>query len=391
MFSPCEYLGIKSILKYCKELFIIVLLAFAYGVYGLSWVLNGRNVRPLPSRYPSVPLSEDFGTVLLNTGLTVLKTTRSIGLLTEMDPIHLPLAVGLSPAVSAQLAQKARRRFSDETPLNRNLDQEALRQSSSSRQQLANSGVLVDVLWRQWALLFMYLFTALELCVMFTIRILTGFRFRPRAVPSSQQTRLPSSTINPLFFDSELEESLDPDYVPGEGDDDLVSEQTTSSDSSDLEEEEDSDDDQRTLNENVPQRGEEDIYQELFDLARDIHENDGEASPSFDPLPRFLAWMSASPSGSKRYWTRSSSVSAIGEGLPISPQRNSFALTSLPTFGETRLCVICQAEKRSIVLRPCGCLCLCDEGCRQSLAARKFRDCPCCRREILGYSKIFEP
>ena len=37
----------------------------------------------------------------------------------------------------------------------------------------------------------------------------------------------------------------------------------------------------------------------------------------------------------------------------------------------TRLCVVCAAENRCIVLRPCGCLCLCDD-CREALALRKF-------------------
>ncbi|KAJ3227799.1 hypothetical protein HK099_000053 [Clydaea vesicula] len=55
-----------------------------------------------------------------------------------------------------------------------------------------------------------------------------------------------------------------------------------------------------------------------------------------------------------------------------------------------RVCVVCHCEKRTIVLRPCGCLCLCDD-CREALAIRRFNDCPCCRRKVRGFSKIYEP
>ncbi|KAH6560203.1 hypothetical protein BASA60_000402 [Batrachochytrium salamandrivorans] len=56
-----------------------------------------------------------------------------------------------------------------------------------------------------------------------------------------------------------------------------------------------------------------------------------------------------------------------------------------------RLCVVCQQEPRCIVLRPCGCLCLCDSGCREALALRDYKECPCCRRSVKGYQKIYEP
>ncbi|KAI8930147.1 hypothetical protein BC831DRAFT_440583 [Entophlyctis helioformis] len=57
----------------------------------------------------------------------------------------------------------------------------------------------------------------------------------------------------------------------------------------------------------------------------------------------------------------------------------------------TRPCVVCHLEPRSIVLRPCGCLCLCDTGCREALALRDYKECPCCRRPVKGYQKIFQP
>ncbi|CUA70186.1 hypothetical protein RSOLAG22IIIB_00536 [Rhizoctonia solani] len=56
-------------------------------------------------------------------------------------------------------------------------------------------------------------------------------------------------------------------------------------------------------------------------------------------------------------------------------------------------CVICTVEPRSVICWPCRCLALCDE-CRGSLASRMGagkHQCPCCRRGVEGYSRIFIP
>ncbi|KAF8868869.1 hypothetical protein BD779DRAFT_824016 [Infundibulicybe gibba] len=58
-----------------------------------------------------------------------------------------------------------------------------------------------------------------------------------------------------------------------------------------------------------------------------------------------------------------------------------------------RLCVICICEAREVICWPCRCLAMCD-GCRETLATRgapaKHR-CPCCRRNVEGYSRIYIP
>ncbi|KAF9246244.1 hypothetical protein BU15DRAFT_85024 [Melanogaster broomeanus] len=58
-----------------------------------------------------------------------------------------------------------------------------------------------------------------------------------------------------------------------------------------------------------------------------------------------------------------------------------------------RHCVICTAEPRQIICWPCRCLALCDD-CRENLATRSPASkhaCPCCRRNVEGYSKIYIP
>ncbi|RPD56416.1 hypothetical protein L227DRAFT_508480 [Lentinus tigrinus ALCF2SS1-6] len=58
-----------------------------------------------------------------------------------------------------------------------------------------------------------------------------------------------------------------------------------------------------------------------------------------------------------------------------------------------RACVICTVEPRDIICWPCRCLALCDD-CRNNLASRSSASkhtCPCCRRSVEGYSKIYIP
>ncbi|KAI9829849.1 MAG: hypothetical protein M1819_005947 [Sarea resinae] len=53
-------------------------------------------------------------------------------------------------------------------------------------------------------------------------------------------------------------------------------------------------------------------------------------------------------------------------------------------------CVVCQSNPRSILVWPCRCLSLC-EDCRVALAMNNFGNCVCCRRDVVGFSRIFVP
>ncbi|EIN07133.1 hypothetical protein PUNSTDRAFT_53525 [Punctularia strigosozonata HHB-11173 SS5] len=58
-----------------------------------------------------------------------------------------------------------------------------------------------------------------------------------------------------------------------------------------------------------------------------------------------------------------------------------------------RNCVVCTIAPRDIICWPCRCLALCD-GCRENLASRASapkHSCPCCRRTVEGYSRIYIP
>jgi hypothetical protein len=65
--------------------------------------------------------------------------------------------------------------------------------------------------------------------------------------------------------------------------------------------------------------------------------------------------------------------------------------TGAPGMGATGpMCVVCQDAPRTILLWPCGCLCLCDE-CRVSMATRNFSNCVCCRTATEGFGRLFVP
>jgi hypothetical protein len=54
------------------------------------------------------------------------------------------------------------------------------------------------------------------------------------------------------------------------------------------------------------------------------------------------------------------------------------------------MCVVCQDEPRTILLWPCGCLCVCDD-CRVSMATRNFTNCVCCRTSTEAFSRLYVP
>ncbi|KAI9797143.1 MAG: hypothetical protein M1833_005658 [Piccolia ochrophora] len=53
-------------------------------------------------------------------------------------------------------------------------------------------------------------------------------------------------------------------------------------------------------------------------------------------------------------------------------------------------CVVCQSSARTVLVWPCRCLSLC-EDCRVALAMNNFGNCVCCRRDVVGFSRIYVP
>jgi hypothetical protein len=92
---------------------------------------------------------------------------------------------------------------------------------------------------------------------------------------------------------------------------------------------------------------------------------------------------------------RNHEVDADADDLWDQPSYNRNDATpanSQPIFN-TAECVICTNGQRDIICWPCRCLAMCD-NCREALASRSApttHRCPCCRRTVEGYSRIYIP
>ncbi|KAG2150733.1 uncharacterized protein EDB93DRAFT_1141905 [Suillus bovinus] len=86
--------------------------------------------------------------------------------------------------------------------------------------------------------------------------------------------------------------------------------------------------------------------------------------------------------------------SFLSDWSDVAAIRRSSSSGTAPHEDETmRNCVICTVEPRQIICWPCRCLAVCDD-CRENLASRSSASthtCPCCRRSVDGYSKIYIP
>jgi hypothetical protein len=338
------------------EMFVIGLIAFVHSLHKFSILLHNGNVRSLPLRYRDWPLSDDFPTVLFNIGITCLKTTRSLGLLNDLGPIKIPLAAGMSPEYSTVIKKRIE---GQNGFLNKEEIEDAPKRPSVLTERLL-----------PWILSLSFAYTLIKFLQIGVYRMFSW----------------PFRRNENFAFDNELKQDLE-----SEADSDF---DPTVDSISDLESStsENREDELAWEDENA------ELCEEIVNLTRDLSENgDHPTANTASPVGHILNLINQPA----QLLTRSKvKVLESGNAIVISDSRSSIINSPLSLFGgmlstdnftfSARNCVICQSEVRCIVLRPCGCLCLCDD-CRVALAARKFKDCPCCRRIVSGFSRIYEP
>ena len=81
-------------------------------------------------------------------------------------------------------------------------------------------------------------------------------------------------------------------------------------------------------------------------------------------------------------------------------QKHNLSQQNLPAFSDVQpqseqaqtgpLCVVCQAEPRTVIAWPCRCLTVC-EDCRVNLAMNNFGNCVTCRRSVGGFVRLYVP
>ncbi|CEL59559.1 Protein ASI3 OS=Saccharomyces cerevisiae (strain ATCC 204508 / S288c) GN=ASI3 PE=1 SV=2 [Rhizoctonia solani AG-1 IB] len=120
-----------------------------------------------------------------------------------------------------------------------------------------------------------------------------------------------------------------------------------------------------------------------------------ESSPSVPALTPMLIAHLTSPSKTPLTRNKYTALSYPPTTLAAPSPRETQTQTQTQTDNEDprATCVVCTVEPRSVICWPCRCLALCDE-CRGSLASRMGagkHQCPCCRRAVEGYSRIYIP
>lgn len=341
------------------EIFVIGLIAFVYSLHKISFLLHNGNVRSLPLRYRDWPLSDDFSTVLFNVGITCLRTSRSLGLLNDLGPIKIPLAVGISPEYTAVI----KKRFENE-PQNGFLNKEENVNVPPKKSLITDRLV-------PWIISLGFAFTFLTFLQQGTYKLICWSLGRKSGLNNDLKQEVESDLDSDFDFDpTEIESDSDNSEVDHE--DSYMSSEDENAE----------------------------LCEEIVNLTRDLSETHTSSnSNNLSPVGHILTLLNQPRQLITRSQVKSLETGISDRVIPdslSSPIRNS----SFSFFGEilslgdfkfsVRNCVICQCENRSIVLRPCGCLCLCDD-CRKALAARKFIDCPCCRRFVSGFSRIYEP
>ncbi|KAF8582297.1 hypothetical protein K439DRAFT_1635411 [Ramaria rubella] len=118
-----------------------------------------------------------------------------------------------------------------------------------------------------------------------------------------------------------------------------------------------------------------------------------QSSPIAPVLLAHVASVNSSPL-TRRQYSRLIARPEDGWTEFINERRSARASLEGETVDETRRsCVVCTVEAREVICWPCRCLALCDD-CRANLASRfpaSKHTCPCCRRSVEGYSRIYIP
>jgi hypothetical protein len=279
-----------------------------------------------------------------------------LGFLNELGPIKIPLGAGISPDYTTVIKKRFERQ-------NGFLNKEEFLPTPVSPSRISERLV-------PWILSLSFAYTFLQFLQLWL------YKFLLKIIGKKQDFQ--TSNDGKQEFESDVDSDYDPMQIEGDYDD-------TSSESEDY--------DSSLEDENAQ------LCEEIVSLTRDLNETIQSSNSSADlsglgTIGQIFKLLNQP----KQLITRSQVKSLNHAGISnqiipdsFSPLKSSSDLFSLGDSNfSARKCVVCKSDIRCIVLRPCGCLCLCDD-CRIALAARKFKDCPCCRASVSGYSRIYEP
>ncbi|KZT00061.1 uncharacterized protein LAESUDRAFT_739765 [Laetiporus sulphureus 93-53] len=364
-------------------------------------ILEGAITRPLFGHAETLmpKLDEDFGVALIRLGTASLEATSAAGMGNEVGgvtsadgtglvrftsddrgvvEIDRSGVVSLIPAYDRQGQQRIRKRgFANEI--------------THVKAQAQRADLWADTMVNaSWFKAFaMFLITAFKTTRRLTNRLYAYVRTKlnPGAVAYVERPAAPREPIYAVpdhIDDDELEDAeLYRRFLRGEplSDDDEEYEDPMQADNVPSTPSEDEDD------------GEDEETVRLYaDLSQDV------ATSTSAPL--LLAHMTSASTLTRRRYNRLVSERGTAEDVEdewqafVREQRGVKSSVREDGAAEARQnCVVCTAEPRDIICWPCRCLALCND-CRENLASRSSaskHSCPCCRRSVEGYSRIYIP
>ncbi|KAG9302320.1 hypothetical protein G9A89_008812 [Geosiphon pyriformis] len=372
---------LQSVARF-PELALICVIIMCTILHGIAIIATGGNLRGrffLDAR--SLPsLNQDYTMALYSIGMACIEATRTDGYRNEMNPIAVPMGTVFETS--------RRRRKSNRRRPTCGYDNEQLEINGTTASQEPDDNPLRLTVMTNFAI---SLIQAAADCGAWVLdRLPIPFLARgnnnsQELMEGSPQVRLEHHNIAD-GFDSDAD--LYARFLQNEDLDDEDDDEYKENDIPNHESESDSEDDES-----------QDVYNELISLGNDIREQEQTQSlsshPSASILQLFLTHLMHTPTLTRtqyRHLTERPPVSSAAQEnsalLALIQQRREIGEIKQPITD--RLCVICHAEPRQCLLKPCSCFAMCNE-CREVMAQKRFKTCPCCRRPVEGWCRIYVP
>ncbi|RHZ56314.1 hypothetical protein Glove_402g108 [Diversispora epigaea] len=432
---PTSIIGITGIIHYAYALFnksdtypmlqsfarfpelaLIAIIFICVFLHAIAYIVTGGNVRRtffLDAR--SMPgLQEDYTMALYRIGTIVIETSRIDGYRNELPPIFVPLGT---------IFERTKKKKSRSSDKNKRQPTCGFDNEQQDTNELAptesNGGPRRGIVWASFVLQIVQALIDVLLRAFYWIKSLYFQSPSNNNNNNNDNENNNSNTTtqidddnnnNTLSEDIDIDEEIYQRFLNGEFDDKDKDEDDEDFSSqminNEFEESDSTDSENGDVDEIVPS-------DELLLLGNDLREHDehdssstsitspstsitsSSSSPSSSTMHSFFAHLMHSTILTRTQYRRltqnnmaSSSLDESASLMSLITERRQPRMSSQAVTD--RLCVVCHGETRQCLLKPCGCFALCN-GCREMMAQRKFKACPCCRRTVEGYSRVYIP
>ncbi|KAI8895624.1 hypothetical protein BC833DRAFT_600684 [Globomyces pollinis-pini] len=297
----------------------------------------------------NINLSDDWNSVFKNWVERFALLANDTGFKNQLDPILFPIGLGLPPSLFIDLKTKV-------NPFHNNLMNQWKQKSDFINPKNQNLTRVLSLWNSMLSIPLIFIYKHLLKSINFILKLFVH------------------RNVTPIHSESDD----DSDYQP---DEDQTDNEWTDEDDQEFIETTENNNSQITTNSRLDEDSDNlELYKELFELAKDNYNHSNQLRNE-NPMSMYHAlFQNQDMKRQKR-----SRFTNNRSSTPSTPTISNPSYSS-----DVRSCVVCQTDQRCIVLRPCGCLSLCDD-CRHAMATRHSHLCPCCRTTVIGYQKIYQP